>query len=321
MEPIVVVVAGGLGNQLFQFSAGSALARASGRQLALCCRGFDESPIRRFLRAGRRILQSLGRTPDERFTLQSAGRAAEVLSVQTIAAEPSRKLERALSLRGGALRRLVRGEAHRTAIVVREGQLFDRLAEGREALPDKPLILIGFHQSDRVVEPQIDWLRQVVHLPRHQSRCAATIGKLRVGVRTVVGVHVRRGDYTSRRNSGSFALLEPEWYLKASQLLRDRHGLLAFLIVSDDPAWCARHLRCPGPTVVASSDHPSSPLEDLALLVDCDHHIVANSTFSWWGARLAPAGGDVVAPSRWYLGRETPADLLPSAWIRLENGA
>ncbi|MGA0174398.1 MAG: alpha-1,2-fucosyltransferase, partial [Phycisphaerales bacterium] len=137
--------------------------------------------------------------------------------------------------------------------------------------------------------------------------------------RPLVGVHVRRGDYLKRRIVDSVVHLSPSWYSAAAERLTERHGELEFVVVSDDPAWCRESLRLPGPMAIASLDHPKDPLEDLALLSRCDHHILANSTFSWWGARLAAAGGDVVAPTCWWIDPPIGREVLAEHWIALAN--
>ena len=95
------------------------------------------------------------------------------------------------------------------------------------------------------------------------------------------------------------------------------------MVVTDEPAWVRANLRLPGPVDVASGEHPSTPQEDLALLASCRHHIIANSTFSWWGARLARphgTGGDVVAPTAWHMdGSPLEPGYLPASWLTLEN--
>lgn len=109
----------------------------------------------------------------------------------------------------------------------------------------------------------------------------------------VIGFHVRRGD-----NVGSdhwLLLEETGYYERARACFEGTDGV--FLVVSQDPDWCAAHLAGPG-TVVAGA---ASAAVHIALLARCDHLILANSTFSWWAAWFQePRGGRVVAPERWY---------------------
>jgi hypothetical protein len=134
-----------------------------------------------------------------------------------------------------------------------------------------------------------------------------------------VGVHVRRGDYLKPAFRGMLPVLSASWFESAAQIVRQRHGDVRFLVVTDDPAWARDRLRLPGPTEVASLDHPSSPLDDLVLLSRCAHHVVSNSTFGWWGAKLSTAGGSVIVPTRWSFRPPTPPNLLPASWHALDN--
>ena len=105
----------------------------------------------------------------------------------------------------------------------------------------------------------------------------------------------------------------------AADLVATREPHAKWFVFSDDPAWCREHLKLPGESRFVESESPVSPAEDLAIMAACRHHIVANSTFSWWGARLATGSGVVVAPTRWTLGPEAPCGLLPDSWVGLAN--
>jgi glycosyl transferase family 11 len=112
-------------------------------------------------------------------------------------------------------------------------------------------------------------------------------------VRPVVGFHVRRGDAVG---SGHWLPLTENGYLERAKAHFAEMDV-DFLVVSDDPQWCADHLAGPD-TVIA--EPAGSPIH-LALLARCDHLLIANSTFSWWAAWFQkPRGGIVVAPEAWY---------------------
>lgn len=131
----------------------------------------------------------------------------------------------------------------------------------------------------------------------------------------VVAVHVRRGDYAVPANAGLFHLLSARWYHDAM----DRFPAGSrFLVFSDDKPWCRTHLSGPGLTYAEGGDD----LGDLALMRACDHHIIANSSFSWWGAYLAEgANQQVIAPAAdvWFGARLAANDatrIIPERWIR-----
>ncbi len=167
--------------------------------------------------------------------------------------------------------------------------------------PGELPLIAGFMQGDALAGPVIESVRRSIRWPD-----TAYVRKWRGAAKGMptVGVHVRRGDYLRHAFRNIFPVLQAEWYGRAAELLVARHGALRFMVVTDEPAWVRANLRLPGPVDVASGEHPATPQEDLALLASCRHHIIANSTFSWWGARLANphgTGGDVVAPTAWHM--------------------
>lgn len=136
---------------------------------------------------------------------------------------------------------------------------------------------------------------------------------------TAVAVHVRRGDYaTDPATTAHHGLASLDYYAEAARAVAAVVGDPRFFVFSDDPAWCRAHLAFLGNAVVVDHNGPDRAGEDLRLMTACRHHIIANSTFSWWGAWLG-RGADqvVVAPRRWFAGagHET-ADLCPARWLR-----
>jgi hypothetical protein len=132
-----------------------------------------------------------------------------------------------------------------------------------------------------------------------------------------ISIHVRRGDYTNYSKSNHY--LQPcdvMYYTKALKYLVPNLSLPTFFVFSDDIAWVKYYLHLPYPTHFVEGN---TPIEDLLLMASCKHHIIANSTFSWWGAWLNPSPDKIViAPQKWFsTERFNTQDLLPAAWIRL----
>jgi hypothetical protein len=132
-----------------------------------------------------------------------------------------------------------------------------------------------------------------------------------------VAVHVRRGDYVSDASAGSFiGVLPLPYYDAAARFVRERVSDARFFVFSDDLDWCRAELRLGGPTTFV--DHNAGRgADDLRLMSFCRHHIIANSSFSWWGAWLARTQGQlVVAPERWLVSSDA-GDVVPDRWHRL----
>lgn len=119
-----------------------------------------------------------------------------------------------------------------------------------------------------------------------------------------VSIHVRRGDYVG--NGFYIDLTQTDYYQKAMAEFPNRQ----FLIFSDDIEWCKQQ--------DIFKDYQFSEgrteIEDLNLMMHCNGHIIANSTFSWWGAYLGK--GKTVAPKAWYTD-ELERTVCPKTWIRI----
>jgi hypothetical protein len=131
-----------------------------------------------------------------------------------------------------------------------------------------------------------------------------------------VSVHVRRGDYLTDKR---FVLLELDYYRKALELVRAHSPDARCYVFSDDPEWAIRHWPQEWPATVVSHNGPDHPHEDLRLMSLCHHHIIANSSFSWWGAWLGEHPGKiVVAPQAWFaIPQHSTVDLIPRNWLRI----
>ncbi len=139
-----------------------------------------------------------------------------------------------------------------------------------------------------------------------------------------VSMHVRRGDYVSDSGVHSrMGTLEPDYYRRSTELIRSRVGDVQLLIVTDDPAWCGRHLRPLGnATLIAATRAESARWASIMqLMASCDHHVLANSSFSWWAAWLSRnATKIVVAPRPWVLDSRWDDDhRIPHDWIRIDR--
>ncbi len=123
-------------------------------------------------------------------------------------------------------------------------------------------------------------------------------------------IHVRRGDYLQL--SREYVQLDMNYYRRAMQMIGSKY----YIIFSDDMAWCKANFG--GDNVIFSEG--KSPVEDLALMLSCEHAIIANSSFSWWGAYLNKNPSKIViAPHAWF-GHNLPhdtRDLIPSGWTKI----
>jgi hypothetical protein len=147
-----------------------------------------------------------------------------------------------------------------------------------------------------------------------------------------VAIHIRRGDYVSNQAFHSFfGALPLAYYRKAVNEILMKAPSSKFYVFSDDLEWCKKNLEFLSNAEFVAHETSVTAFTDLLLMAQCQHQIIANSTYSWWGAWLNNnANKIVVAPEQWFAKKfndapETPyatryyntKDLLPESWIKL----
>jgi hypothetical protein len=283
---IVVELMGGLGNQMFQYAAGRALALRHGVGLQvdlgwLGSRHAGETPRAYALRA---------RKADSVAT--KAGR-----STGLFARLAARLLE--MTSREEVLRQVGHGYDPRLA----------------EAGPNARLI--GYWQSERYFADSAARIRDELRFDGELSVTGARFAE-RIAASPAASLHVRRGDYVSNAQARAFhGLLPATWFAAAAEYIAERAPGVDFWVFSDDPDWCERELRLPGTMSVVRGTAGAD--EDLELMTRCTHHVIANSSFSWWGGWLGEREGSlVVAPAHWFADPTLDTStIVPDRWTRL----
>ena len=230
---------------------------------------------------------------------------------------PSRSILPALPFRDGSvLGRLLSGRGGRFRIYREKGLAFDPRVL---SLPDGTY-LRGVFQSERYFADQEGTLRRdLAFADPPDTQNDAMLAE--IGENLSVSLHVRRGDYASDPKIASVhGTLTLDYYRRAAALVAAHVGSdPLFLVFSDDPAWVAENLRLGFPTRIVDHNAGGPATEDMRLMAACRHHILANSSFSWWGAWLnRSAEKIVVAPRPWF--RDATLDdntIVPERWIRL----
>ena len=167
-------------------------------------------------------------------------------------------------------------------------------------IPYQPeLDITGFFQSEKYFDES-----------KHIVRSLLT-PKLGFGIKyNHTSIHVRRGDYVN--NQQNYVQLGMDYYNQAINLTNSNR----YIVFSDDIEWCKGHFK--GDKF--SFAEGNAPAHDLALMLACEHNIIANSSFSWWGAYLNKnPGKTVIAPKKWFgpqLQHNTK-DLLPPEWMTI----
>lgn len=132
-----------------------------------------------------------------------------------------------------------------------------------------------------------------------------------------VSLHVRRGDYASNpKNIAMHGLCSIEYYQAAIRHVAKQIKNPHFFVFSDDISWVKNNLRIDFPHQYIDHNHGAESYNDMRLMSLCKHNIIANSSFSWWGAWLnSNVEKIVIAPKQWFAHSIDTADLIPNSWL------
>ena len=134
-----------------------------------------------------------------------------------------------------------------------------------------------------------------------------------------VSIHIRRGDMVSLKSASDFhGTCSEDYYEKGIKIILQKLKNPIFFIFTDDPAWAASRKLFSGYKIIDWNTNANS-YEDMRLMSNCKHHIIANSSFSWWGAWLnRNTDKIVIAPNNWFRDSTIDtSDLIPESWQRI----
>ena len=280
-------IRGGLGNQLFQYSVARSLADKLNTDLGLDTRDFDQhSPY------------SVG--------LKNFNIRAEYNPPCMIRHK-----------KDGIIRYMVDIALFKHKNVYKEPHLY--FDKNVYSLPDKSY-LKGYWQSEKYIEKNKTNILNDLTITNLQSFQNKRISE-KIADTKSVSLHIRRGDYVSNTaynvTHGTCSL---SYYKNAINHLIKKIGedftVFAF---SDDPEWVLSNLKLPVDIQFITNNSSEHNYEDLRLMSECKHNIIANSSFSWWGAWLNTNPNKIIiAPSIWYSDNKTKnIDIIPSNWVKI----
>jgi len=292
---VIVRLMGGLGNQMFQYAAARRVALTNNVPLKLDISWFARSRDRAYALHALSIQEAFASPDDLRqLTAPSAGGLGKLVF----------RLRRRFKI------------GHRwTWIQERRLSRFDR----RLLAATSPVYLDGYWQSERYFGDIADTIRRDFTIAAPADGRSREIADQIVATESV-SVHVRRGDYVSDpRKSAARSVCTPDYYRRCVTRIAERLAHPHLFLFSDDPPWVSANLRFEHPTTLVSTVPARPEHEDLRLMSACRHHIIANSSFSWWGAWLnASCDKVVLAPRRWMNDRRVDdRDIVPPSWVRV----
>ncbi len=182
------------------------------------------------------------------------------------------------------------------------------------------LYLSGYFQSEKYFKEVSAIIRNDFTFPPVQhEKNKMLLEKIQQSGNSV-SLHIRRGDFITAGNGSVHYACTPEYYQEAISVIKGKVSNPHFFIFAqDDMEWARNNLKIDVPhEFIGDHNAGNMSFEDLRLISNCKHHIIANSSFSWWGAWLNPdLQKIVIAPKKWLLNKPDNPDLIPEDWIQL----
>lgn len=290
---IISQLLGGLGNQMFQYAAGKSLALHQNAGLSLDTSAFDAYRMHQGF--------ELSRVFAGPFQIASETQIKNVLGWLH-----DRRLRRALV-------RLPTSILPRRFAVEPHFEYWSRINQ----LPSD-CYLTGYWQSAKYFMTDEENIRADFTFRSPPLGRNLELAE-RIGSVKAVSLHVRRGDYATNPNTQAVhGLCAPAYYAEALRFIESRIPQAHVFVFSDDIAWVKKYIPVSLPHTFVDHNKGPASYNDMRLMSLCKHHIIANSSFSWWGAWLSASPQKiVVAPQKWFANSNNVGDLFPSEWTLL----
>jgi len=299
---VVAEMKGGLGNQLFQFSFAKSVSIDREDQLLLDTSWYYNKNSRQLRRRMRKEFQEriLNRKWED--TYQSY-RNLRIFDF---------RIDRDIEMRKSSEKFYSTFENFTSNKKGYDQEVYEQIQESES----DNIFLHGYWQSDQYFEKNADIIRSDLQL-RKQIKGYSL--KNRKSLSPEVAIHFRRGDYVNSKGGADlYEELDMDYYGKAIEFIRQRISSPQFLLFSDDINWVKENIKIKGDVKYIK---PKNESADLIRMSECDHFIIANSTYSWWGAWLSSNQDKIIiAPRHWYsnnIENKLSNNMIPESWIRI----
>lgn len=288
---IVIKLMGGLGNQMFQYAAARGLAEHHNTKVGLDLSWFKE------------VLA------DEKTTTRQYELELYKIKARLVNRD-------GLQLyRQGSLKKYLPSGKSKFLFVEEHGHAYNKFFKN---LPDNSYLL-GWLQSEKYFIDIADKIREELTPKQPLDKVNAGLIK-QIQLKPSVSLHVRRGDYAADVKTKAFhGLLPLSYYQKAIEIIQKKVPQANLFVFSDDIAWIRQNLKSTWPATYVSHNTGRDSYKDIVLMSHCQHNIIANSSFSWWGAWLNDHPDKIViAPKNYFKDKqEDVSDQIPESWIKL----
>jgi hypothetical protein len=296
---IIVKLQGGLGNQMFQYAAAKALAIKYSCALLL-----DLS-----------FLEQRATQITEGFTNRQYELGIFNNIAQNFVDDVVRKQFTVVSQKKQWLQRL--GFSYPKIYIEPSFEFNENLFKQKP-----PVLLEGYWQSEQYFIKEAAAIKKAFSFPALVAMDENNAVLSAISAGCSVAVHVRRADYLHPAIAAQHGTCSEAYYKEAIQNIQSSFPSAIFYFFSDDAAWVKKTFTDHLPkAVLVKNNTGANSWKDMYLMSKCRHQIIANSSFSWWGAWLNDEPGKIViAPKRWFADtkrNEATGDLIPANWMRL----
>lgn len=286
---IIVKIVGGLGNQMFQYAYASAL-KLKGFDVKIDISAFDTYKLHGGYQLDKYTIDLDVSIKDENDKFYSDSFLSKVLKKLRI--DFSKKIKEKTLLFDEKL------------LKIKANSYID-----------------GYFQSELYFHDIREVIINQFKIKKHISEYTRKTEKQIIEENISVSLHIRRGDYVSDKNANVVhGTCDLEYYEKAMSIMNDKYKVIRYFIFSDDIAWVKENLQIKN-AVYIDSKEKRIPHEDIYLMSLCSHNIIANSSFSWWGAWLNQNDDKIViAPKRWFSDEkmyEQSKNIVCEGWIKI----
>lgn len=291
-KKVSVELAGGVGNQLFQYFAGKALANKTGSSLSL-----DTSNLGLHGTLHKSDLSLLN--TDSVFTYSKARRVFN----GSLAARIHRKCQREFKIYNGVSSKIT--NRYQARSLGYEPNLLN-------VAP--PVTISGYFQTKKYFDLVTEMGNGQIELLNPSKWFQQQVAELeRINV---LALHVRRGDYKDLKDS--FGLLSDRYYREALAKMRSLNDFEEIWVFSDDLDLASKLLRDVSDLIFMNPPSESNAIESLMLMSKCESLIISNSTFAWWSAALNPTR-KIIYPSKWFKNHPYSEELSLPEWESVQS--
>ncbi|MFZ2621011.1 MAG: alpha-1,2-fucosyltransferase [Minisyncoccia bacterium] len=282
---IIIKLEGGLGNQMFQYALGRNLSLIHKTSLKI-----DSS------------------------YLEKANQSQRSLRINNFVMELEEASDKEVASYNSPFQKVLNKLGLKSKKIIEKSSAFDP-----NILSQNNGYFIGHWNNEKYFKANENTIRNDFKLKRPLGKASQEVMKQIISLPNSTSIHIRRGDYVSiKKISDKHGILPISYYENGMIKIDEKFPKTTFFVFSDDIEWVKENFPKKYP-IIFVSDTIIPDYEELILMSLCKHNIIANSTFSWWGAWLNSNPKKVViSPQKWFTGTENDkSDIIPLAWTKL----